>query len=207
MTMKVERARIVLMASGVSRGSNMRAILAATKDGRISANVVGAILTRSDSPALEMLEQQGVTVTILSPKELGEQYGARLLEMLAAMRPDLICLAGYMRLLPEAVVRAYPNRILNIHPALLPKYGGQGMYGQRVHEAVLAAGETESGCTVHYVDEQYDHGEILLQTRVPVMPDDTPESLAHRILPFEHETYPKAIALALERLDRSGKPR
>jgi formyltetrahydrofolate-dependent phosphoribosylglycinamide formyltransferase len=185
----------------------MRAIIAATRDGRVSADVVGAILTRSDSPALTMLQEHDVPVTILSPKELGEQYGARLLETLASMQPDLICLAGYMRLLPEAVVRSYPQRILNIHPALLPKYGGKGMYGERVHEAVIAAGEGESGCTVHYVDEEYDHGEILLQTRVPVLPDDTPESLAHRILPMEHETYPRAIAIALERLDSPSASR
>ncbi|GMV36906.1 MAG: phosphoribosylglycinamide formyltransferase [Fimbriimonadales bacterium] len=205
--MNAERARIVLMASGVSRGSNMRAIIAATRDGRIDGDVVGAILTRPDSPAVAMLQEHGVPVTILSPKELGEQYGTRLFETLASMRPDLICLAGYMRLLPEDVVRAYPRRILNIHPALLPKYGGKGMYGARVHEAVLAAGETESGCTVHYVDEQYDHGEILLQTKVSILPEDTPESLAQRILPMEHETYPKAIVLALARLDRSSEPR
>jgi phosphoribosylglycinamide formyltransferase-1 len=103
-----------------------------------------------------------------------------------------------MRLLPEEVLAAFPNRVLNIHPALLPKFGGKGMYGMHVHEAVVAARETESGCTVHFVNEHYDEGAILHQRRCPVLPDDTPETLAARVLEQEHLAYPEAIQLVLE---------
>lgn len=113
---------------------------------------------------------------------------------------DFICLAGFMKLLPSEVLRAFPNRVLNIHPALLPKFGGKGMYGHHVHEAVLAAGEKESGCTVHLVTDQYDEGEILVQLCCPVRATDTPESLAARVLELEHRAYPEAVRLLMERL-------
>ena len=105
-----------------------------------------------------------------------------------------ICLAGYTRLLPKEVLDAYQNHVLNIHPALLPKYGGKGMYGMNVHVTVLGSGDLESGCTVHFVSEQYDEGAIILQRRVPVLPDDTPETLAHRVLEQEHIAYAEALA-------------
>ncbi|HEX6008054.1 MAG TPA: phosphoribosylglycinamide formyltransferase, partial [Burkholderiales bacterium] len=123
-------------------------------------------------------------------------------EMLAALDSadiDLIALAGYLRLIPPAVVKRYPQRIVNIHPALLPRFGGRGMYGLHVHRAVLAAGEKESGATVHFVNEQYDQGDIIAQARVPVLPGDTPESLGARVLAVEHELLPDA----LEKLARS----
>jgi phosphoribosylglycinamide formyltransferase-1 len=192
--------RLLLMASGRSRGSNMRAILRATVEGRLEATVAAAILTRADSPSFAMLRTDGVTTLLISPKEFGDRYAEALENALDVVAPDLICLCGYMRLLAPAIVRRYKRRILNIHPALLPKYGGPGMYGERVHEAVLASGDTESGCTVHYVDEEYDHGDVLLQRRVPVEPGDTPETLAARVLPLEHETYAQAIGMALRRL-------
>ena len=107
---------------------------------------------------------------------------------------EVICLAGYMKKLGAEVLTAYEGRILNIHPALLPKFGGQGMYGMRVHEAVLAAGERESGATVHLVDEEYDHGQILAQEKVPVKAGDTPETLQKRVLAVEHRLY--AVTLA-----------
>ncbi len=180
----------------------MMAILSATRDGGLDAEVVGAILTRTDSPAFEVLRAEGVEPIILSPKALAEDYAKRLMTTLSDLRPDMICLCGYMRLLPTDIIHAFSGRIINIHPALLPKYGGKGMYGMRVHEAVLAAGDTESGCSVHYVDEVYDHGEIILQSRVPVMPDDTPESLAARILPIEHDTYVRGISMAIDRIQQ-----
>jgi folate-dependent phosphoribosylglycinamide formyltransferase PurN len=114
------------------------------------------------------------------------------------VQPDLICLAGYVRLLPANVVRAYRHRILNIHPALLPLFGGKGMYGLRVHEAVLQSGMKVTGCTVHFVDEQYDTGPIVLQSVMEVRDDDTPETLAARLLPVEHATYVRAIRLFVE---------
>ncbi len=128
-----------------------------------------------------------------------EDYGARLLHVLQDAEIDYICLAGFMFLLPEEVVRKYEGRVLNIHPALLPKYGGKGMYGSHVHEAVLAAGDSESGCSVHLVNEVYDEGETVLQKRCPVLPDDTPETLADRVLDLEHEAYPEALKMVVER--------
>ncbi len=106
---------------------------------------------------------------------------------------DLLVLAGFMRLIPAELVRAFPKRIINIHPALLPKYGGKGLYGRHVHEAVIAAKETESGITIHYVNERYDEGEHIAQFRCPVLPNDTPGSLAERIHSLEHEHYPRVV--------------
>lgn len=106
---------------------------------------------------------------------------------------DLVVLAGFLRLVPEALVRAFPRMIVNIHPALLPKYGGKGMYGHQVHEAVIAAGERESGITIHYVNERFDEGEHLFQARCPVLPDDTPDRLAARIHALEHTHYPRVV--------------
>jgi formyltetrahydrofolate-dependent phosphoribosylglycinamide formyltransferase len=117
-------------------------------------------------------------------------------------RVDLIVLAGYLRLVPRSVIGAYRGRIINIHPALLPAFGGQGMYGKRVHAAVLASGRRESGCTVHLVDEEYDRGPILAQRRVPVLPDDTVESLAARVLEAEHQLLPAVVREAARR----GRP-
>ena len=105
--------------------------------------------------------------------------------------PTLVCLAGFLRLLPEEVLRSRP--VLNIHPSLLPKFGGKGMYGLRVHEAVIQARETESGCTVHRVTPVYDEGEVVVQMRCPVMAEDTPESLAARVLELEQQAYPEAV--------------
>lgn len=115
-------------------------------------------------------------------------------ELLATLADaDLVVLAGYLKLLPAPVVRRFRQRAINIHPALLPAFGGPGMYGRRVHEAVLASGASESGATVHYVDEQFDRGPIVAQQTVPVLPDDTADSLAHRVLAVEHELLPRVV--------------
>lgn len=119
------------------------------------------------------------------------------LRELQGQRIDLIVLAGFMRLIPIEMVRAFRQRIINIHPALLPKFGGKGMYGHHVHEAVIAAQETESGITIHYVNERYDEGEHIAQFRCPVLPDDTPDSLAERIHGLEHAHYPGVVESAL----------
>jgi phosphoribosylglycinamide formyltransferase-1 len=112
---------------------------------------------------------------------------------LLAQRIDLVVLAGFLRLIPADMVRAYPGRIVNIHPALLPDHGGKGMYGHHVHQAVIAAGQRESGITIHLVNERYDEGEHLFQARCPVLPDDTPETLAGRIHALEHAHYPAVV--------------
>lgn len=137
-----------------------------------------------DAPALEEARKLNLrTATAASAKEMLEAFDGC----------DYVCLAGFMRLLPHEMLQAFPNRVLNIHPALLPRYGGKGMYGMKVHEAVIAAGERESGCTVHLVNEEYDEGAILLQMRILLAPDETPESLSKRVLELEHEAYPLAL--------------
>ena len=131
----------------------------------------------------------------LSQKQFPDEasFAAALLSALRGHGVNFIALAGYMKRVPPAVVAAYRMRIVNIHPALLPGFGGAGMYGMRVHEAVLAAGEKASGATVHFVDEEYDTGPVVLRREVPVLAGDTPESLAARVLAAEHEVYPAAI--------------
>ncbi len=165
------------------------------------------VLVVSDRPgilALQRAEKHSLPSEIVSSKNCGSEgaYARALLELLKKYRVDLICLAGFLTKVPDEVVRAYRGRIVNIHPALLPRFGGRGLYGQKVHEAVLAAKEKESGATVHYVDEQYDHGSIILQKKVPVLPEDTPVTLARRVHQIEYEIYPQAIAQVLEKLAR-----
>lgn len=179
----------------------MEAIIRACQSGVIpQSEVVLVVGTRPDAPALARAEALGVPTMIVNPRDFPDNsaYGDTLLWVLERIQPDLICLAGYMRLLPECVVKAYPNRIMNIHPALLPQFGGKGMYGLRVHEAVLQSGAKETGCTVHFVDEHYDTGPIILQRAIPVLEGDTPETLAERLLPVEHATYVEAIRLFAE---------
>src|SRR5262249_48872534 len=130
-----------------------------------------------------------------------DEFQNEILVKLTQSKAELICLAGYLRKLGPGVIARYRGRILNIHPALLPKFGGAGMYGHYVHEAVLAAGERESGCTVHVVDEEFDHGQILAQVKVPVLSGDTPDALAARILEREHKLYPKVIREFCEQLN------
>lgn len=147
------------------------------------------------APALERAKHLGIATLFLDPKSV--DFSEQLLEALANHGIEWICLAGYLRLLPHALLEAFPKRVLNIHPALLPKYGGKGMYGKNVHKAVIAAGETVSGCSIHFVEAEYDSGACILQLTCAVQPDDTPETLAARVLELEHRAYPEAVALAL----------
>ena len=179
------------------RGSNMASLITACLSGDVPAEPALVVSTKPGTPAVLRAQALGVKVAAV-PKD--DDYERNLLELLKEERIDVVCLAGYMFLLPLQVVRAYEGRILNIHPALLPKHGGKGMYGLHVHEAVIAAGETESGCSVHFVSERYDEGEVLLQKRCAVLPDDTPESLAERVLDLEHTAYPEALKMLVERL-------
>jgi len=178
------------------RGSNMRALVEACKNGAVPATVEVVIASASGSDAEAVAASLDVRTAVVVP---GEDYGQRLLGELSGC--EWICLAGFLRILPAEVLGRFPNRVLNIHPALLPKYGGKGMYGHHVHEAVVRAGETESGCTVHLVNERYDEGAIVLQKRCPVLPKDSPDSLAARVLVLEHQAYPEALAKVI--LERS----
>jgi phosphoribosylglycinamide formyltransferase 1 len=135
-----------------------------------------------------------------------EEVGGELLAALGEARIDLVLLAGYLRLVPPGVVRAFRGRMLNLHPALLPAFGGKGMYGARVHEAVLEAGVRVTGATVHFVDEEYDRGPILAQWPVPVLAGDTPQALAGRVGAVEHRLYPAAVASLVRGLATGGEP-
>lgn len=191
------KPRVAIIVGTKGRGSNMAALITACHSGFVPAEAALVVAPAEASPALLRAEALGVE-TAVAPR--GEGLGQRLNALFRLAQIDVVCLAGFMSLVPLEVVQAYAGRILNIHPALLPKFGGKGMYGIHVHEAVLAAGETESGCTVHFVTEQYDEGAVLLQKRCPVLPGDTPESLAERVLDLEHTAYPEALKLLVERL-------
>jgi formyltetrahydrofolate-dependent phosphoribosylglycinamide formyltransferase len=174
----------------------MRALAEACARGEIPAEVALVVSPVEATPAVEWARASGLEVAVLDPGH--ESYGGTLLAALRSAGATHLCLAGYLRLLPTAVLSSFPRKVLNIHPALLPKFGGKGMYGKRVHEAVLASGDQESGCTVHFVNEVYDEGEIVLQIRCPVMPGDTAESLAERVLELEHAAYVEAIRKVIE---------
>lgn len=192
-----EKPRVAIFVGTKGRGSNMASLIAACHSGYVSAEVAVVVSPKDATPAVLRAQALGVKTAVVSRDEA---YDENLLALLERERVDVACLAGYMFLLPEAVVSRYAGRIINIHPALLPKYGGKGMYGIHVHEAVLAAGETESGCSIHFVTERYDEGAVLLQKKCPVLPGDTPESLAERVLDLEHTAYPEALKLLVERL-------
>ncbi len=186
----------------------MQAIIDACKEGRITGKVAVVIGVKDDAPAMERARNQGIPTVEIRPKlfESDELYGKAILDVLAENKIDLLCLAGYMRILPQNVVSAYRWRIMNIHPALIPMFCGKGMYGEHVHRAALDYGVKVSGCTVHFVDEEYDTGPIILQKVVPVEEGDTPETLAARVLVQEHKAYPEAIQLFAEgRLSIEGR--
>lgn len=174
----------------------MQAIIDGCKDKRLDAKVVVAISNNADSMALKRAENENIPHYHLSVKqfESEDELAFKILEVLEQYNVDMIFLAGYMRLLHSLILKQYNNRIFNIHPALLPKFGGRGMYGMNVHNAVIAAGEKETGVTIHRVNEIYDSGEIIAQAKVAVLPDDTPETLAARVLEKEHEFLVEVIA-------------
>jgi phosphoribosylglycinamide formyltransferase-1 len=155
-----------------------------------AARIAGVVSSHANTGGVARAKKAGLPV-VVEPK--GPGFADRVWAAVRTFRPDYVCLAGWLHLL--AIPADFRGRVLNIHPALLPKYGGKGMYGRHVHEAVLAAGETESGCTVHFADDTYDTGPIILQKRVPVLPGDTPETLAARVFVAECEAYPEAISL------------
>ena len=159
----------------------------------ISPSVKVALIVCNNPGAgvLKIADKENIPALVIEKEKFfrGNAYADELKEK----HIDFIVLAGFLWKIPSALIKAYPNRIINIHPALLPKYGGKGMYGNNVHAAVIAAGEKESGITIHYVDEHYDNGDIIFQAKCPVLPGDTPDSLAQRIHKLEHEHYPKVI--------------
>jgi formyltetrahydrofolate-dependent phosphoribosylglycinamide formyltransferase len=185
--------RLAILLSG--RGSNFAALADAVDSGKIpDAEIVAVISDQPEARGFAIARERGLPAHVI-PREDGMTsavHEGRIRRVLDSARPDLICLAGYMRVLSPELVEAYRGRILNIHPSLLPKYPGLN-----VQRKALEAGDRESGCTVHYVDAGIDSGPVILQKRVPILPGDTEEALAERILEQEHMAYPEAVNLVL----------
>ena len=184
---------IAVFASG--RGSNFQAILDAIDVGLLPAQIVVLISNKSDAGAMEVAHAYNISTQHLSQRMYSseEALADAMLNVLEEHHAEFIALAGYLKKIPAQVIHQYRNRILNIHPALLPSFGGDGMYGHRVHEAVIASGDKVSGATIHLVDEEYDRGPIVLQKTVALGPDETPDSLAAKVLKIEHEIFPLAL--------------
>lgn len=177
-------------------GSDLQAIIDGCKNNQINAKVAVVISNNGDSMALQRANNEKIPAYHLSAKKYGGEdvLVQEILKVLEEYDVDMIFLAGYMRMLHISVLEKYHNRIFNIHPALLPKFGGKGMYGLNVHTAVIEAHESETGVTIHRVNAEYDSGEIVAQTKVPVKADDTPEVLAARVLEKEHEFLVEVIS-------------
>jgi len=169
----------------------------ACRNKRVPAKVIIVISNKKDALALQRAKKYNIKSGFIDPKKYN--FDKKVIEILEKQKVDLVCLAGFLLKLSKKFIKKYRNRILNIHPALLPKFGGKRMYGINVHKAVLEAGEKNSGCTVHLVDERYDHGKIILQKKVKVLKNDTPETLQKRVLKQEHKIYPEAIKLFIKR--------
>ncbi|RKX28835.1 MAG: phosphoribosylglycinamide formyltransferase [Candidatus Zixiibacteriota bacterium] len=186
-------ARIAVFISG--GGSNLQALIDASRSGLLHGEIVLVISNLRKAYGLERARKGDIDTFVFKKKkyESLEAADADLLARLKQHKVEYIALAGYLKLLPDNVVKAFHGKITNIHPALLPKYGGKGMFGHHVHEAVLASGDKESGVSIHLVDEIYDSGRILHQVKVPVLPDDTPDSLAARVLEQEHKWYARIL--------------
>jgi len=190
----VDPFRLAVFASG--GGSNFQSMIDAVEDGTLDAEIVLCVSNHEAAGALDRAADYGIPTTIVDPDPIEAQaFSRRLLEVLDDHDVTFIALAGYLRKIPPAVVEAYRHRMLNIHPALLPAFGGKGMYGMNVHRAVVDYGVHWTGATVHVVDEEYDHGPIVLQQPVPVYHDDTPDDVARRVLAVEHAIYPRALRL------------
>jgi len=193
--------QIAVLASG--RGSNLQALLDVLEPAHAPGRVALVVSNRADAGALAMARAAGVVAETIGQDG---QDAATLLEHLRLHDIGLLVLAGYLKRVPDAVISAYRGRVLNIHPALLPAFGGPGMYGRRVHEAVLASGARVTGATVHAVDEVYDHGPILAQWPVPVRPGDTPDTLAERVLQIEHLLLPAVVQAACQHITSFAEP-
>jgi phosphoribosylglycinamide formyltransferase 1 len=196
--------RLAVLLSG--SGTTLQNLLDRSADGRLPAQVVLVIASRPDAFGLFRAEHVGVPTLVVQRKACAsaEEFSQRIFDACRQAQAELVCLAGFLQLLP--IPSDFEGRVLNIHPALIPAFCGKGYYGHHVHEAALAAGVKVSGCTIHFADNQYDHGPIVLQRTVPVLDDDTPDTLAARVFEQECEAYPEAIRLFAEgRLSIEGR--
>lgn len=191
----MSKTRIAVLCSG--GGTNLQALIDAVHAGRIDGEIVLVLANASKAYALERARQNGIEAVFVSKKNAGsvEAYNDQLLSHLQRVNAGLVVLAGYLPIVGEQIVRAYEHRIINIHPALIPSFCGVGMYGHHVHEAVIRAGVKLSGATTHFVDEQVDHGGIIMQRSVPVLEGDDADTLAARVLTVEHQILPESVAL------------
>lgn len=196
--MSDKKKRLAVFCSGT--GSNFKALFHAIIEHELPAEIVLCLSNRSQCGAVDFAKEYGIETMHLSEKQFStdDDFARVMLSALQERQIDMILLAGYLRKIPDAVIAAYPEKIVNIHPSLLPQFGGHGMYGMRVHEAVIESGETRSGATVHFVNEEYDKGRIIMQNHVPVLPGDTAETLAERVLRCEHRLYPAALEKLLD---------
>jgi phosphoribosylglycinamide formyltransferase-1 len=193
----------VLVSAG---GTTLQNLIDRTLDGRLRAELAIVISNHADAYALERARRTDIPTAVVSRKEAGskEEFSRRLFQHCREARADLVCMAGFLQLIQ--VPDDFLGRVMNIHPALIPAFCGKGYYGQHVHEAALAYGVKVSGCTVHFADNEYDHGPIILQRTAPVLDDDTPERLTERVFEQECEAYPEAIRLFAEgRLQIEGR--
>lgn len=188
----------VLLSGG---GTTLQNFIDQIHAGKLDATIEVVVSSRPRVEGIERARRERIPTEVIERQRFDsdEAFSAAITDVISRCEVDLVLCAGFTRryLAPESM----HGRVLNIHPGLLPKFGGKGMYGHYVHEAVLAAGETESGCTVHITDDEYDHGPIVLQKRVPVLPGDTPETLAARVFEAECEAYPDAVRLMAEKLN------
>lgn len=192
----MEKTRVAVLVSG--GGTNLQAIIDKVADGSLpQVELVKVIASKESAYALERAAKAGIETAVAKEQP-------QVLEELEASGAEIIVLAGYMKVLSPEIIKKYRNRIINIHPSLIPKFCGKGFYGIRVHNAVIAAGEKESGATVHYVDEGVDTGEIILQEKVPVLEGDTPEELAARVLKTEHVILAEGLKIAIQNLKKEG---
>jgi phosphoribosylglycinamide formyltransferase-1 len=202
----MKRLRLGVLVSG--GGTNLQAIINNCREGRVNAEVVVVISDNPEAFALERAQRVSIPAATVNRADFSAkpEFDRAVLKELQQRDVDLVVLAGYMRIVGKKLLEAYRGRMMNIHPALLPSFGGRGMTGLKVHQAVIEHGAKISGCTVHFVDESVDGGPIILQRAVPVLDDDTPETLAHRILAHEHQIYSEAIQLFAEgRLKIEGR--
>jgi len=182
---------LIIFASG--KGSNARAIIDYFRKNQL-AKVALIVSNKADAGVLDIAKEEHIPFLLVNKQSIQETL---LVGQLQQYNPSLIILAGFLWKIPDGIIHAFRNRIINIHPALLPDHGGKGMYGHHVHNAVLAARKNESGITIHYVDEVYDSGDVVLQARCPVLPEDTADSLASRIHSLEHFFFPRTIEYLL----------
>ncbi len=190
--------RLALLVSG--GGTTLQNFLDVIAAGKLDASIVVVVSSNATAYALDRARNAGIPTHVVRRRdyETLEQYGEAITAVIEPYEPDLVLGAGFLQryIFPSR----YAGRMLNVHPGLLPQYGGQGMYGHHVHEAVIAAGERESGCSVIVADHEYDHGPTIIESRVPVLPDDTPETLAARIFEVECEAYPEAVRIMAAKL-------